>query len=128
MFKKKTTPKYLNYYYMTSADTSAKALADAILSRLPAYTEKLECWDGAGVLEIELDAKSSIDIEKLELFEDENDRKFLTKYQIQSIFSIQTTDVHLEELKTIFTAAVSVLGGFVCADTEDFQPFLIKRN
>ena len=124
MFKKKT-PKYLNYYYMSTADLSAKALSTAILNNLPQYKEQLECWDAAGVIEIELGEKSSIDIEKLPLFEDESDQKFLKKHQIQSIFSIQLLDSDLDSLKAIFTAVTINLGGFVCADTENFQPYLI---
>lgn len=125
MFKKKT-PKYLNYYYMSPTELSAKELSAVILARVPQYKEQLECWDAAGVIEIELGEKSSIDIEKLPLFEDEADQKFLKKHQIQSIFSIQLLDDDLEQLKTIFSAVVSDLGGFVCADTENFQPYLIS--
>lgn len=124
MFKKKA-PKYLNYYYMNPTDFSAKALSTVILDSLPQYKEQLECWDAAGVIEIELGEKSSIDIEKLPLFEDEADQKFLKKNQIQSIFSIQVLDSDLEQLKAIFTAVNAKLGGLVCADTENFQPYLI---
>jgi len=124
MFKKKA-PKYLNYYYMSTADLSAKSLSTAILNSLPQYKEQLECWDAAGVVEIELGEKSSIDIEKLPLFEDESDQKFLKKHQIQSIFSIQLLDSDLDSLKAIFTAVTIDLGGFVCADTDNFQPYLI---
>ena len=87
---------------------------------------KIEFWEAADVIEIELGEKSSIDIEKLSMFRDVDDKKFLDTHNVNVIYGIKTDSEHREDMEKIFRVVVGKIGGFVCSDSDDFMPIFIR--
>lgn len=114
---------YIDSYYMSINDITTRDLYQ-IISTVPKV--KAEFWEAADVIEIELDEKASIDIEKLSLFKGEDDKKFLDEYGVKNIYAIKTDDLHKDIMLKIFKEVVAEMGGFVCSDSDDFMPFYIK--
>jgi len=88
--------------------------------------QDIEVWPEAGIMEIVMSEKSSIDIETLPLsdFADEYSRNFLETNRIQSIFYVNFRAEDYELAKKFLKQLSEKTGGFVCGDTEDFQPRL----
>lgn len=120
------TKKYLDYYYMAVDEIGAKELYEVICNAGHEVSERIELWDAADVLEIETDEKSSIDIEKIPWFNNEDDKKFLESNGIKSIFSIKTDEPNRQRMIDIFKLVISSLGGFVCSDTDNFMPYIVQ--
>ena len=128
MKKSKISKKvsYKNYYYMNSSEISSRNIYDVINENNERDNYVVEFWEAANVIEIELREKSSIDIEQLNMFRDDEDKKFLEAHEIKVIYDIKTDTEHQEDMMKIFKSVVSKIGGFVCSDSDDFMPILIK--
>ena len=125
---KKITKKYLSCYYMAREEIGVKEIAEEIKEHLPSIAEKMEFWEAAEVIEIEMGEKSSIDIEKIELFEDEEDQAFLKKQSICCIFAINTEESNLPQIKEVFGWVIKKYPGFVCSDSVDFLPYILSAD
>lgn len=123
---KNNVKKYLSCYYMAKEPIGVREIAEIIKEQLPQVTEKMEFWEAAEVIEIETGEKCSIDIEKIELFQEEEDQKFLRKHGINSIFAINTEESNLEQITKIFGCVIKKHSGFVCMDSQDFMPYLVQ--
>jgi len=123
--KVKTTKKssYIDCYYMNTNEISSRDLYEAISE---VAKNMIEFWEAANVIEIELGEKASIDIEKLPMFRDEDDKKFLETHNVNVIYGIKTDSEHREDMEKIFRDVVGQIGGFVCSDSDDFMPIFIK--
>ena len=125
MGKKKPAYKTKYYYYMCEKEVRAVQLA-AVLSEDNALKGKVEVWDDADIIEIATQENRTIDVERLELFDGETDGEFVRSRNINSIYSIRVDEMDETEMIRIFKQIVEVHPGFVCSDTDDFQPFLIS--
>ncbi|MBQ8639463.1 MAG: family 20 glycosylhydrolase [Lachnospiraceae bacterium] len=118
--------RYLDCYYMTDAEIGVREMVDTCQKKLPQLKEQIEFWEAAEVIELTAGEKDSVDIEKIELFEEEADQKFLQSNGIKAIFTIHSEEANLDLVKQVFTAIVETCGGFVCSDTPDFLPYLVR--
>lgn len=114
---------YVDCFYMCDKEITSVDLYDIIKNDTGIH---IEIWADAGVIEIELGEKSSIDVETLQMFRSETDRAFLEKNDIKSIFSLKTDSEHMEMLKRIFSKVINQMGGFICSDSDDFTPIILK--
>ena len=123
--KAKNTKKssYIDCYYMNTNEIGSRDLYEAISE---VAKNKIEFWEAADVIEIELGEKSSIDIEKLSMFRDGDDKKFLDTHNVNVIYGIKTDSEHREDMEKIFRDVVGKIGGFVCSDSDDFMPIFIR--
>lgn len=114
---------FVDCYYMTENEISVRDICE-VIKKIKGIT--YECWEAAGVIEIELEEKCSVDIETLDMFKSEEDKMFLNKNNIKTIFSIKTDSDHKDKMIEIFRKVVFDLGGFVCSDSDDFKPFWVE--
>lgn len=124
--KEKVTKIFLDCYYMSENEIGTKQIYEVLTDSEQDVTERIEFWDMAEVLEIEINEKSSIDIEKIPYFKNETDRTFLEVNGIRSIFAIKTDEQNKQRMIEIFKLVINRLGGFVCSDTDDFMPYLVS--
>ena len=121
--KNEIKKSFIDCYYMTQKQITTAEIY-GVIKKMKEI--KSECWEAAGVIEIELEEKCSIDIETLGMFKGEDDKIFLDKNNIRAIFSVKTDLGNKDKMIEIFKKVVSDLGGFVCSDSDDFKPFLVK--
>lgn len=125
--KTQAKQEYLDCYYMTEERISIWELYDSYQGALPLMARRTQIWSSAGVIELELGEKNSVDIEILDWFTSESDLAFLDKYKVQTIFGIHTELQNRDVVLDLFRVIQQRLGGFICSDTQDFQPFLLKK-
>ena len=115
------------FYYMVSKSIKAGDIFD-VIKKNSKFDDKTEFWDEADVLEIQTGEKTSIDIEKIDIFKDEEDRKFVNDNKIGTIFSIVAAEQDFECVVEVFREVVKSIGGFVCSDTKDFMPYIVSER
>lgn len=90
---------------------------------LDADTYDIEIWIEAGILEIGIDEKNSMDIETLKTsFGDEFTDSFLAENEIQSVFYISFRPEVYPECRQIMKHMVGTLNCIICADSQDLMP------
>lgn len=115
--KQPTFPK--QWYYMA---TSEIAVSD-IAACLDAQRYDIEVWHEAGVLEIGVAEKASIDMEACDLdLRDEYSNAFLQEKGAKALFFVTLPSVAFSQCEEVMTQITTMLGGSFCADTEDFKP------
>ena len=75
-------------------------------------TYETEIWEDAGVLEIVLGEKSSVDIE----------RAFAKEHKANSVFLVTFAPEDYKVAETLMKQILGQHGGIFCGDTEDFMP------
>lgn len=115
--KKKT--KILEYYYMTPEQTDAKELTTLIKS---VDEEKIDVWPELNLMEVVLDRDSLIFQDGRECFVDPLDLEFLEERKIQSIYVVSYEESDSVKAKKVIKEVLLAKGGFICSDTEDFEP------
>lgn len=121
--KNKTTPpvKLINWYYMCPAEITVTDLQAAISD----CELEIEIWPEAGVLEVVVEEKQSMDIEQCELdLGDEFSNNYLAECQTKTLFYITYKAEIDDRCQLLLRAIVEKHGGRVCADTDDFTPLL----
>lgn len=123
---KETVQKEKEYemFLMLVEKVDAKGLYDALLEK---GLEGLDVWSQMGVFSIELRENDCVDFEELivkESFVDNSDLAFIKNRKIESVFSFRATEDQMERLKPYFKEMVEIFGGFVCSDSDDFQPMV----
>lgn len=115
--KKKT--KILEYYYMTPEQTNAKEMTTFIKS---VDEEKIDVWPELNLMEVVLDSDSLIFQDGRECFVDPLDLQFLEERKIQSIYVVSYEESDSVKAKKVIREILKAKGGFICSDTEDFEP------
>ena len=115
--KKKT--KILEYYYMTPEQTDAKELTTLIKA---VDEEKIDVWPELNLMEVVLDRDSLIFQDGRECFVDPFDLEFLEERKIQSIYVVSYEESDALKAKKVIKEILEAKGGFICSDTEDFEP------
>ena len=118
--KKKPVKKTMYFYYMTDNEISVREISEVVMEEKKKQ-EVVEVWDEAQVIEISTIDKRTIDIEMMELFQGENDKKFLDNNNVKCIFSIRTEEEDVNRVSDIFKKVTKEYSGFVCSDSEDFK-------
>lgn len=117
---KKTIKRYVELFYMTPREVSAKDIAE-IFRDMKGITVQL--WEEMNVLELDLPGEGSMDFEPIEpSFSNPSDKAFIRDRNIRTIFAITLCEADLQSAVMYFKAIVEKHSGFVCSDTEDFQP------
>ena len=111
--------KILEFYYMTNQEVMVKDLAAAIKS---IESDKIEIWSELDLMEVILDDDSLIFQNAEECFIDPLDLQFFEAYQIKKKYQISFSDADSVKAKQVLEELMADKGGFVCSDTEDFQP------
>ncbi|WP_343208963.1 hypothetical protein [Anaerolentibacter hominis] len=124
--KGKIPQKYLQLYYMTPARADAADLYGLLCSEAGI---SVQCWKEMNVLELELENGSSIDIEGICPDEwDGEDGDFLKQHHIQSVFALTVPEPDKNSALSCMEKVLHGFGGFVCADSENFEPVLLGRK
>jgi hypothetical protein len=119
-FDQKPVIKTMELLYMTPSEIRAKDIAD-LLQDAKGIT--VELWEEMNVLELELSNQNSVDFEPLDThFSNPSDAAFIKNRGIMTIFAVSVREEDFQELKAIFEVVVLQYNGFLCSDTEDFQP------
>ena len=85
--------------------------------------DDVEIWEDAGVLEIPMGEKSSVDVETAQIHpKDEITQKFATEQGAKSVFLITFVPEDYEKAEAIMKQMIERFGGLFCGDTEDFMP------
>lgn len=109
----------IHWYYMSTSDSTVADLKAAIDE--DGYD--IEIWNEAGVLEVGIEEKASMDFEACELdLRDEYSNQFLKEHGIKALFFVTLPVVPFEESEKVMRKIISANGGFFCADTDDFTP------
>lgn len=113
-------PRY--WFYMSGDLTGVREIHDCLKELDEVQTE---IWEAAGVLEVILADGHSMDMEtgKPDL-RDEYSRRFLEEHQIKSLFYVTIVPESFKDAERVMLHITKKLGGFFCADTEDFSPFI----
>jgi hypothetical protein len=61
-------------------------------------------------------------------FKDSSDAAFVKNREIKTIFAVTIDDGALKETKAIMKLIIQDLGGFLCADSVDFNPIYDENN
>ena len=114
---KKTIPG--DWLYMTPEDVNIRQLKDA----LEEASYEVEIWEDAGVLEILLKEKSSMDVETASIHpKDTITQQFANAHQVKNVFLVTFQPDDYEDAERVMKTVTEKLGGFFCGDTEDFTP------
>lgn len=106
------------WLYMTEKEISVKQIAAA-------FAEKgaVEVWEEAGVVEVILGEKASMDMELTETdLGDEVGNEFLEAHQIKTLFLVTIPAAEYTLAEAAMRKITAATGGFFCGDTEDFTP------
>lgn len=118
--KKNVSPKFpIHWYYMATEEISVSEIKDAI-SSLP---YDIEIWPEAGVLEVAMEEKASVDFEACDLdLRDDYSNDFLKEHGVKALFFMTLPNIDFSKCEALMKLIVSEKGGFFCADTDDFSP------
>ena len=115
----KRKKKIVEFYYMTSEKTDAKELTRFITS---VDEEKVDVWPELNLMEVVLDSDSLIFQDGRECFVDPLDLKFIEERKIQSIYVVSYEEGDDQKARRVIKEILDAKGGFLCSDTEDFEP------
>lgn len=111
-----------DWFFMSPDNINIKEIYDHLKS-FTSYS--VEIWEDAGVLEIEISDKESIDFESMKpIFKDEAGDSFLKDNNVKSLFMVTFNPEYYDKVVEIFKAILLNSTGFFCADTIDFQPMI----
>lgn len=125
-FDKETKSVDMELLYMTPSEVKAKDIAMLFQGT---QGIKVELWEEMNVLELELAAGSSVDFELLDShFSNPTDAAFIKNRGICTIFAVTLCEVDFTLIKPYLERIVEQFSGFLCADSEDFNPVFIGSS
>jgi hypothetical protein len=118
--KQKIIKKYIDLFYMTPSEVTARDIA-ALLQENNGLSTQV--WEEMNVVEIELPGDSSIDFEPIDpSFQDPSDAAFIKNRNIKTIYAITVGEEDIKLVVPYFEQLVEKYAGFVCSDSADFNP------
>ena len=121
----KRKKKILEFYYMTPEQTDAKQLTTVIKS---VDEEKVDVWPELNLMEVVLDSDSLIFQDGRECFVDPLDLEFIEERKIQSIYVVSYEEGDSEKARRVIKEIMEAKGGFLCSDTETFEPIFTEET
>ena len=110
------------WYYMNEKEITVSDIKEAF-GEEKEFT--IEVWCEAGVVEISKGVEIDIDIEQENPhFPDEYSEQFLKTHGVSSLYYVTVGKGASAEVSAIMKQMVSKLGGFFCADTDNFEPVI----
>ena len=106
------------WLYMTDREIGVREIASSFES------EKMcEIWEEAGVAEVILGEKASMDMELTENdLGDEESNRFLQENQVKTLFLVTVPPLEFEKARECMEKIAAANGGFFFGDTDDFTP------
>ena len=120
---KKPQKKIMEFYYMIPEDVTAKDLTKTVTC---VDEESVDVWPELNLMEVVLDTDSLILQDGRECFIDPLDLTFIKEHRIKSIFSVSYEQSDKETACRILKQMMEARGGFICSDTETFEPIWTK--
>lgn len=119
--KKNAKPAVLTeWLYLSEHAVTAAEIAASFEN-----SENVELWEAAGVVEVILGEKASMDLEWIEAdLGDEASNQFLQEHQIRTVFAVTIPSQEYEAAQQAMQTILAKNGGFFCGDTEDFIPVI----
>lgn len=111
----------VDMYYMAEKEIDAKELSEILVKECG---QNVELWESMHIVEWITEAGHSIDIELIEPFTDGQDAVFLQEHGVTMVYAIQALDTDESLLVKCFQKVAEKAGGFLCYDSEDFQPMI----
>lgn len=112
------------WLYMCGEELDASKLKEALEQQY-----SVEYWDTAGVIEVEIEIKAEDEKSTYVYFEvpdlsraDDATKDYIEKRQIKTVFLVSIDSEQFPVVKEFMKQFLSVMGGFFCGDTVDFQP------
>jgi len=107
-----------DWLYFCPTDITVRELYEIF-----AEQDEVEIWEEAGVLEIPLSEKSSLDVETAQIHpKDEITRQFAAEQGAKTVFLVTFMPEDYEKAEAVMKQILEKLGGVFCGDTEDFMP------
>ena len=125
MEAQKRKKNILEFYYMTPEQTDAKELTTLIHS---VDEEKVDVWQELNLLEVVLDSDSLIFQDGRECFVDPLDLQFIEEHHIKSIYVVSYEEGDSVKARQVIKEILEAKGGFICSDTEDFEPMFTAET
>ena len=111
----------LHWYYMATSEITVEDLKSAVSSD----DYDIEIWKEAGVLEVGIEEKASMDFEACEPdLRDEYSNQFLKDHEVKALFFVTLPPIAFEKCEKVMRKIISANEGFFCADTDDFTPVI----
>ena len=90
--------------------------------------EQIEVWRELNLMEVVLDSDSLIFQDAGECFIDPLDLEFIQEHQIRTIYQISFEAGDGKMVRKIMRELIEKKGGFICSDTETFEPIYGLEN
>ena len=111
----------LHWHYMATSEITVEDLKSAVSSD----DYDIEIWKEAGVLEVGIEEKASMDFEACEPdLRDEYSNQFLKDHGVKALFFVTLPPIAFEKCEKVMRKIISANEGFFCADTDDFTPVI----
>lgn len=109
-----------DWLYLTQNDIMVRDIK-AALDITAEY--KVEIWEMANTLEVELPGGQSVDIEAATINpKDEITAEYARKNGAKSVFTVAFMPENYKMAEKMMKTIIEKIGGFFCGDTDDFQP------
>lgn len=106
------------WLYLAPQGVDAARIAEAL-----AGTYETELWGDAGVVEVVLGEKQSVDIEHTEVHpRDEVTRAYVSENGCKEVFLVTFAAEKFGCVESVMKLILAQCGGLFCGDTEDFSP------
>lgn len=125
MEAQKRKKNILEFYYMTPEQTDAKELTTLIHS---VDEEKVDVWPELNLMEVVLASDSLIFQDGRECFVDPLDLQFIEEHHIKSIYVVGYEESDSVKARQVIKEILEAKGGFICSDTEDFEPMFTAET
>lgn len=125
MEAQKRKKNILEFYYMTPEQTDAKELTMLIHS---VDEEKVDVWPELNLMEVVLDSDSLIFQDGRECFVDPLDLEFIEERNVKSIYVVSYEEGDSVKARQVIKEILEAKGGFICSDTEDFEPMFTAET
>lgn len=115
-----------DWFYMTPKEVTAKMISNLLQTQSNVV---VDLWEEMNILQLELPSKISVDFEPIIInFRDPADAEFVENRDIKTIFEVTMEEAVLQEMKELLRIIINEWDGFLCADSDDFQPIFGKED
>lgn len=116
---KKPVRRIVEYYYLIQQDVTARDLQKAVGEE---WFEKADIWPELNLMEVELNYDSLIFQDAAECFIDAADIAYFEAQGIRTKYQISYDTGDIEAVRKVMKNIMTVIGGRICSDTDDFEP------
>lgn len=110
------------WFYMNNREITVRNIKEILDSM---NDVSIEIWNEAAVIEIQVGESGTLEMESAELdLGDPYSNDFLKRNNVASLYYVTIDTEHYVEMKKIMEKIINTIGGFFCADTDDFMPVI----